>query len=74
MYSYEERIRAVKIQSAPTLSISASWKPKRLWWAWSISLVAPLRVRKVKGLADVAHLAKRLLKQETSLETEFPGY
>jgi hypothetical protein len=55
-------------------SITANWKTKRLWWAMGVSLVAPLEVRNERDLAEVAQLAKRLLKRETTLEAEFPGY
>lgn len=56
------------------LEICASWRPERLWWARGVNIVAPLEVRSEKDLAVVANLAKRLLKRETTMETEFRGY
>ena len=55
-------------------SIGTSWKPERLWWAMGVKLVVPLEVRNENDLAEVAQLAKRLLKRETTLEVEFPQY
>lgn len=54
--------------------IPSSWKWKRMWWAMSVHLVAPLEVRNEAELANVARLAKRLIRRETTLESEFPGY
>lgn len=54
--------------------IPCSWKWKRMWWAMSVHLVAPLEVRNESELAEVARLAKRLIRQQTTLAAEFPGY
>jgi hypothetical protein len=56
------------------LTIPASWKPRRLAWASGVNIVAPLEVRSEQDLVAVAILAKRLLKGETTISTEFPGY
>ena len=56
------------------ISIAARWKPKRLWWAMGIDIVAPLEIRNEKDLAELARLGKRLLKRETTLDIEFPDY
>lgn len=56
------------------LNIAASWKWRRRSWAMNISIVAPLEVRSETDLAEVARLAKRLIRWETTLENEFPGY
>lgn len=46
------------------------------WTNWSrfVHICAPIEVRCVNDLHSLAGLTKRLLKRETSLETEFPGY
>lgn len=46
------------------------------WTNWSrfVSICAPIEVRGVKDLHTLANLTKRLLKRETSLDHEFPGY
>jgi hypothetical protein len=51
-----------------------AWKWERLNWAMGVSLVAPLEVRSEHDLAAVAALAKRLILQETTLQTEFREY
>jgi hypothetical protein len=56
------------------LTIPASWKPQRLRWATGVNIVAPIEVRSEQDLVAVAILAKRLLKGETTINTEFPGY
>nr|WP_315464920.1 hypothetical protein [uncultured Rhodoferax sp.] len=55
-------------------SVSVSWKPKRLWWAMGVNIVAPMEVRNEKDLAEVASLAMRLIKGRTNMKSEFPGY
>ncbi len=55
-------------------SVTVSWKPKRLWWAMGVNIVAPLEVRNEKDLAELASLAKRLIKGQTDLKSEFPDY
>ncbi|CAM8664629.1 hypothetical protein MCEMSEM18_01307 [Comamonadaceae bacterium] len=55
-------------------SVTVSWKPKRLWWAMGVNIVAPLEVRNEKDLAGLASLAKRLIKGQTDLKSEFPDY
>lgn len=55
-------------------NITAWWKWKRMHWAMIVQVVAPLEVRNEDELAELARLAKRLIRQETSLALEFPGY
>ncbi len=55
-------------------SVTVSWKTKRLWWAMGVNIVAPLEVRNEKDLAELASLAKRLIKGQTDLKSEFPDY
>lgn len=54
--------------------IPSLWKWKRMWWAMRVQLIAPLEVRNEAELAEVAQLAKHLIRQETTLTSEFPGY
>lgn len=54
--------------------IPASWKWRRMYWAMSVQVIAPLEVRNEAELAELARLAKRLIRQETSLALEFPGH
>lgn len=55
-------------------SVPVSWKAKRLWWAMGVNIVAPMEVRNEKDLAEVASLAKRLIKGQSNLKSEFPEY
>lgn len=55
-------------------NIPASWKWKRMHWAMSVQVVAPLEVRNKDELAELARLAKRLIRQESTLALEFPDY
>lgn len=54
--------------------VSTSFRRERLCWATGVSLVAPLEVRNETELAAVAHLARRLVLGQTTLEIEFPRY
>lgn len=54
--------------------VHASWRRERLSWATGVALVAPLEVRNESELKAVADLARRLLRGETPLDLEFPGY
>lgn len=55
------------------MEVSPSWRLEQLKWATGISLVAPLEVRSETELAALAALARRLVRQETTLQKEFPG-
>ena len=46
------------------------------WTNWSrfVCICAPIEVRGVDDLHKLADLTKRILKRETTLEQEFPGY
>ena len=55
-------------------NVSVSWKPKRLWWAKGVNIVAPLEVRNEKDVAELAGLGKRLIKGQLNLKSEFPDY
>lgn len=57
-----------KIVIAPT--ISTEWTNCSRF----VSICAPIEVRGVVDLRELATLTKRILRRETSLEREFPGY
>lgn len=45
-----------------------------LAWCRFVEVVAPVEVRNAAELAALADLVRRILKGETTLEREFPGY
>jgi hypothetical protein len=51
-------------------SMSVEWTD----WSRFVSICAPIEVRNVAELHELAALTKRILKRETSLESEFKGY
>ncbi|MGZ5780868.1 MAG: hypothetical protein ACXWIN_07930 [Burkholderiaceae bacterium] len=53
-----------------TPSVTAEWTK----WSRFVRICAPIEVRGVKDLHELARLTKRLLKRETTLQREFPGY
>jgi hypothetical protein len=74
---YYDKLWAIRKRMAAEgidFDVTASWKRERLSWATGISLVAPLEVRNENELAMVADLARRLIRGQTTLDTEFPGY
>jgi hypothetical protein len=75
--TYYDKLRAIEARKAAEgieFDVPLSWKRKRLNWADSISLVAPMEVRNAADLALVAQHARRLILGQTALEVEFPGY
>ena len=54
--------------------VRPSWKWARLTWAMGVSLVAPLDVRNEQEVAGVAHLTRKLILRQTTLDQEFPGF
>ena len=56
------------------LDVKPDWNWERLRWAMGVNLVAPLEVRNAKELAEVAHLARSLVLQQTTLQQQFPNY
>lgn len=54
--------------------VRLSWKWERLTWAMGVTLVAPREVRNEQELAELAHLARKLVLRQTTLDQEFPGY
>ncbi|MDO9204135.1 hypothetical protein [Methylotenera sp.] len=68
--SIEMRMQSEGIDSVISPSLSVEILP----WCRGISLCAPIEVRDKKALSDLAALAKRLIKGETTLIKEFPKY
>ncbi|MDI1308924.1 MAG: hypothetical protein PSV17_05765 [Methylotenera sp.] len=66
--TYAEIIHDANYQIVPFI--------KTKWMAHSrfVKLCAPIEVRNEQDLKIVANLVKKLLKRETTLEKEFPGY
>lgn len=56
------------------LKVQPTWKRKRLDWATSVSLIAPLEVSCEQDLVPLADLARRLLLGEITLDAAFPDY
>lgn len=73
-YDNLQAIRERLIVEGVDHEVQASWKRERLNWADGISLVAPMEVRNETELAAIAHLARRLILGQTTLDAEFPGY
>nr|CBA28252.1 hypothetical protein Csp_A06340 [Curvibacter putative symbiont of Hydra magnipapillata] len=48
-------------------TVPVNWKPRRLRWAMGVNIIAPLEVRNETDLAELASLAKRLIKGQTDL-------
>lgn len=68
--SIEMRIQADGIDLVVFPSVSLEILP----WCRGVSLCVPLEVRNKKELSELAALAKRLIKGETTLTSEFPEY
>ena len=66
----EERLKTDGID----VEVRPSWKWERLTWAMGVTLVAPFEVRNEQELAQVAHLARKLVLGQTTLEQEFAGF
>lgn len=56
------------------LTVKPVFKCERLSWALGVNLVVPVEPRVEADLHALANLARRLLKQETTLSQEFPDY
>lgn len=66
----EKALQAVGID----FSVLTSWKWERLSWAMGVTLIAPMEIRNETELASMAHLARKLILGETTLQEKFPGY
>lgn len=59
-------------QEGIDLDISPSWSWKRYPTSMGVSIVAPLEVRHERELAQLADLVRQLVKQQTTLQAQFP--
>ncbi|MFT3812941.1 MAG: hypothetical protein QM740_06135 [Acidovorax sp.] len=73
-YARLREIAACLTREGIDMAIRPSWKWSRLNWAMGVSLVAPMEVRNEQDLAAVAHLARQLVLQKTTLAERFPGF
>ena len=74
---YYAKLRAIETRiksEGIDLVICPSMSTKACSWCTGISLCIPVEVRNEKEVAALAMLAKRLIKGETRLANEFPGY
>ena len=71
-YAQLRDIEARLTREGIDLVVRPSWTWKRLSWAMGVELVAPLEVRNVTELAQVAQLARQLVLQQTTLAERFP--
>ena len=74
---YYAKLRAIEMRlessgidrvERPSMSV------KSLPWCTGLDLCAPIEVRDKEGIGALAALARRLIKSETTLADEFPGY
>lgn len=56
------------------LEVRPSMRVELLNWGVGVSLVAPVEVVTKDDIRSLAALARRLVKRETTVATEFPGY
>lgn len=66
--SLDMMIRGIDITVVPSI------KARRLVNGVSVELIAPIEVCSKENAINLAQFAKRLIKGETTLEKEFPGY
>lgn len=55
-------------------AVQPSIKVHRWDWAIGVDLVVPMEVETIEDAEALAKLARRLLKRETTVTAEFPGY
>ena len=70
LFATEQRLQ----QEGIDFEVRPSWRRERLPWATGVALVAPVEVRNEAELKQLADLARRLLRGETTLQREFPDY
>lgn len=77
MQDYYAKLRAIESRMESEgidLVVRPSISVKRLAWCTGVELCIPIDVRTDEEVRALALLARRLLKGETSLASEFPGY
>jgi len=68
------RAEEARLSKGSEFSVVPSFKVKTLAWCRFVEIVAPVEVRNVVELRMLADLVRRILKGETTLASEFPGY
>lgn len=74
---YYTRVTDIETQlqaSGIDLIVQPSMSVKMLYWCTGISLCVPIEVRCQDDVRALAAMAKGVLKRETTLAAEFPGY
>lgn len=64
----------IRLSKEANYTVVPSIKVEQLAWCRFVEIVAPLEVRNIAELQQLAYLVRRILKQETTLVREFPGY
>lgn len=62
------------MQEGIDFEVRPSMRVELLNWAVGVSLIAPVEVLMKDDIRSLAALARRLIKRETTVETEFPSY
>lgn len=68
------RAEETRLSAEADFTVSPSFKVEMLDWCRYVEIVAPLEVRHTAELRALASLVRRLLRGETTLAREFPGY
>jgi len=68
------RVEEERLSATAEFTVAPSFKTELLDWCRFVSIVVPLEVRHAGELRALADLVRRILKGETTLELEFPGY
>ena len=76
---WQARFEALSVEKArlskeSEFSVMPSFKVETVSWCRFVNIVAPIEVRYIEELRMLAKLVRRILKGETILEQEFPGY
>lgn len=68
------RAEEARLSKEAEFSVALSIKVESLPWCRFVEIVAPIEIRCVEELRILADLVRRILKGQTTLESEFPGY
>ena len=68
------RAENARLSMDAEFSVVPSVKVKTLAWCRFVEIVVPVEIRNSAELRTLADLVRRILKGETTLEREFPGY
>jgi len=68
------RAEETRLSATAEFVVAPSFRVETLDWCRFVEFVAPIEVRHVGDLRRLADLVRRILRAETTLEQEFPGY